>query len=322
MPGARSGRQVGHGVDAHERAVVGIRLQLRHVQRLADPDFAVQYPYWQWVHSGLATDPRPQHLAWNGMVLHHSDPFWRSYYPPRIPPDWGCTCRVKAVSRPPKGAVTEPPKGWDKDKNPGAGAPPPFVADAIRMMVEEKLARLPEVEAAALRDAVAAYQAARLVKVVAPPGTVSQFAASTESARGRKLIMHVGPLRSVDAIRRATATEDGPSLDLEGYVISLDNSGVQHAFKTHGNPKTEASRGQMAIATSDFGVLEQVVNSPDVIKPDGQNISGRDVLLFTKLIDGIGYLIAMEVLTGKRLLMLNSVRKKRGAWRMQEEIGQ
>ena len=229
---------------------------------------------------------------------------------------------MKAVSRPPKGAVTEPPKGWDKDKNPGAGAPPPFVADAIRMMVEEKLARLPEVEAAALRDAVAAYQAARLVKVVAPPGTVSQFAASTESARGRKLIMHVGPLRSVDAIRRATATEDGPGLDLEGYVISLDNSGVQHAISRHGDEKEELKRGQMPIKSSDFGILEQAINRPDFVVPDGESRTGRGALLFGKVIDGVGYLLVMEVRSGQRVLALTSMRKKRGAWTGKEKSGE
>jgi hypothetical protein len=52
------------------------------------------FPYWQYVHSG-ARHPRKQHLAWNGMVLAATDPFWDWAYPPN---GWGCGCRVRPVS--------------------------------------------------------------------------------------------------------------------------------------------------------------------------------------------------------------------------------
>lgn len=52
------------------------------------------FPNWQYVHSG-AKHPRKQHLAWNGMVLSASDPFWDWAYPPN---GWGCGCRVRPVS--------------------------------------------------------------------------------------------------------------------------------------------------------------------------------------------------------------------------------
>ncbi|MDO4706716.1 MAG: phage minor head protein [Comamonadaceae bacterium] len=286
--------------------------------QMTEPEFAAQYPYWEWVHSGLASEPRPQHLAWSGMTLHHSDPFWRSHYPPRIPPDWGCTCRVRPVAAPAQGAPTQPPQGWQKDAQIGAGAPPQYIGEAIRFMVEQKAQKLPLPEGRALREAIAAYQAAREAQTTASVAALQQFAQTAQETKGRKIVMHVGPLSSAPRIEQATTTPDKPGLDLSGYTISLDNSGVHHAFKMHGNSKTEANRGQIAVDIPDFGVLEQVVNHPDAIKPDGKNISGRDVLLFTKLIDGVGYLIAMEVLAGKRQLMLNSIRKKRGAWRIQE----
>lgn len=126
--------------------------------QLTEPSFLAEYPYWQWIHSGLAQEPRSQHLAWNGMTLHHSDPFWRTHFPPRIPPDYGCTCRVKAVRRPAAGASTEPPPGWQKNANPGAGAPPYDVAEAIRQMVAQKLQKLPEPEGQALLSALATYK--------------------------------------------------------------------------------------------------------------------------------------------------------------------
>jgi Uncharacterized protein, homolog of phage Mu protein gp30 len=53
-------------------------------------------PYWQYVHSDLVQHPRPQHLAWNGLVLHADDPWWQEHFPPN---GWGCQCTVTALSR-------------------------------------------------------------------------------------------------------------------------------------------------------------------------------------------------------------------------------
>lgn len=59
-----------------------------------------RFRYWMWRHSGLAEEPRPEHLEWDGMVLPADDPFWRLHYPPQIPPNWGCGCRVVGVDSP------------------------------------------------------------------------------------------------------------------------------------------------------------------------------------------------------------------------------
>lgn len=285
--------------------------------QLTEPSFLAEYPFWQWVHSGLANEPRTQHLAWDGMTLHHSDPFWRTYFPPRIPPDYGCTCRVKAVRRPAQGAKTQPPEGWQASANPGAGSPPDFVAESVRYFVEAKAQKLPAPEGAALREAVAAYQAARQAASDVSPQALADFASAAQEAKGRKIVMYAGPVRSTRQIQDATASPDGAGLDLTGYAIGLDNSGVQHTFARHGSPKKEAQRGQIAITAEDFGVIEKVVNEPDAIRQDGQNAAGREVLLFFKSINGIGYLVAMEVLPGRRVLMLNSMRKKANAWQWQ-----
>ncbi len=51
-------------------------------------------PYWQYVHSDAVMHPRPQHLAWNGLVLRADDPWWKAHYPPN---GWGCQCTVHAL---------------------------------------------------------------------------------------------------------------------------------------------------------------------------------------------------------------------------------
>lgn len=63
-------------------------------RQMTDPDVTALRPYWQYRHGGSA-EPRPHHLALNGMVLRWDDPFWDTHYPPN---GWGCKCFVVALS--------------------------------------------------------------------------------------------------------------------------------------------------------------------------------------------------------------------------------
>ena len=68
--------------------------------------------FWMWKHSGLAKEPRAQHLAWDGLVLPADHPFWKRHFPPQIPPHWGCRCRVVGVDSPESARTL----GGDPDK--------------------------------------------------------------------------------------------------------------------------------------------------------------------------------------------------------------
>jgi hypothetical protein len=83
------------------------------------------YQFWVRRHSG-SLDPRPEHLAWDGLVLPAGHPFIETH---ATPDDWGCDCnwsgaRSRAQARrlggdPDKGL----PDGWDQI-DPKTGAPP------------------------------------------------------------------------------------------------------------------------------------------------------------------------------------------------------
>ncbi|MDI3260084.1 MAG: phage minor head protein [Sinobacteraceae bacterium] len=47
-------------------------------------------PYWEFHHTPVRY-PRLQHVAWDGIVLHADDPWWKTHYPPL---GWGCQCVV------------------------------------------------------------------------------------------------------------------------------------------------------------------------------------------------------------------------------------
>jgi len=51
-------------------------------------------PYWQYQHADWVTNPRHDHLAWDGLVLARDDPWWQSHYPPN---GWGCQCSVRGL---------------------------------------------------------------------------------------------------------------------------------------------------------------------------------------------------------------------------------
>lgn len=64
-------------------------------QQLQEPSVVEAYPYLEYRH-GDSRKPRPQHLAWNGLVLHRDDPFWDTHTPQN---GWGCRCSVLAATK-------------------------------------------------------------------------------------------------------------------------------------------------------------------------------------------------------------------------------
>lgn len=52
-------------------------------------------PYWRYRHSG-ALKYRPEHKAWDGLILPADDPWWDTNMPQN---GWGCGCSVESLSR-------------------------------------------------------------------------------------------------------------------------------------------------------------------------------------------------------------------------------
>jgi len=51
-------------------------------------------PYWEYEHQDWVENPRPEHVAWNGLVLKKDDPWWQTHYPPN---GWMCHCTVRGL---------------------------------------------------------------------------------------------------------------------------------------------------------------------------------------------------------------------------------
>lgn len=50
-------------------------------------------PYFLYIRTTSA-DPRPEHLAWVGIILPVDHPFWKTHFPPN---GWLCKCQVRQI---------------------------------------------------------------------------------------------------------------------------------------------------------------------------------------------------------------------------------
>ena len=86
--GGRTWRtQVIYGTNLRTSYAAG---RYRQMKEIAD-----RRPYWRYRHSHASEHPRPEHLAWDGTVLRHDDPWWDTHYGPN---GWGCKCYVEALN--------------------------------------------------------------------------------------------------------------------------------------------------------------------------------------------------------------------------------
>ncbi|PRZ48339.1 phage minor head protein [Tritonibacter scottomollicae] len=82
------------------------------------------FKYWVYRHGG-SDDPRPEHLALDGLILPADHPFWMIWFPPN---GWGCSCRVfgarsmEAAIRRGGNPAVRLPTGWNT-RDPRSGTP-------------------------------------------------------------------------------------------------------------------------------------------------------------------------------------------------------
>ncbi|KJU86161.1 hypothetical protein MBAV_001646 [Candidatus Magnetobacterium bavaricum] len=106
----------------------------------------------------------------------------------------------------------------------------------------------------------------------------------------------------------AQAVKAATGIDLTGYERTIDNSFINHVLKRHGDPKTEAARGQLPITKEDIKRIPEIVESPDDIISGGKTKVGRDAILYKKRFNGETYYIE-EVRTGKNQIAATTMYK-------------
>ncbi len=81
-------------------------------------------------------------------------------------------------------------------------------------------------------------------------------------------------------------------IDVTGFWVCIDNFGILHTLESHGNPVSEAKRGQIAVEKDDFVKLLEVFLVPDdivLVRPATQ--SQKPLLQFMKRIEDKIYVV-------------------------------
>ncbi|PZU56089.1 MAG: phage head protein [Sphingobium sp.] len=284
---------------------------------------AGDFPLWVYKHGG-SEEPRPVHLALDGICLPPDHPFWKIYYGPS---DWGCTCYAlgarseRAARRLGGDPDKQLPEGWDAidprtgtpagvgkgwDYAPGESVAPIVMATAGKVrhwdyaIAKGFMAEIPE----AMRDAFAASY--RSLPSVADDARRYVERVLGESAGHVQPVWTLGLVGDRQAASIAAAL-DGPAPDtVTLYDFSVAPSDVRHIIRRHGSAASELARGQTAVTAEDFALLPSIINAPDRIEDAGRSDVGEPIVRYVKRIAGLNYVAVFAIRKGRRTLGLKT----------------
>lgn len=284
------------------------------------------FPLLVYRHGG-SREPRPEHLAWDGLTLPVEHEFWASHAPPN---GWGCSCyilgaRSEAGARrlggnpdlqldpgwnrpdPRTGAPAGIDKGWDH-------APGRSVSDLINQMAEKAvnwdyslatafMRSLPEQNRDALARAyrsqpTTAIETRRWAERVIGTRNGTPLDPRLDTAAQRTLgLLTTEGLRLVEA-------ETGLRLAGQMFDFAIHRDAVRHVMARHGSDAAERARGQRAVRASDFGRLALLLNAPDRVSSGGARAGRAPVMRYERRFGDELHIALFEVRTGRRRLNL------------------
>jgi len=274
---------------------------------------AGNFPFWVYRHGG-SQEPRVQHLGWNGLVLPPDHEFWKTRYPPS---DWGCSCYVVGA-RSEAGARRlggDPGKrlaqGWNRT---GVGkgwayAPGASVANTVNAMAAKVrnwdyavtkayLDALPIEHAAAISSS---YR--QLPTTAADASAFAKAAFADEMPIVDQAVMSFG-LPGRDLSQEITGRVGA---DISKFDFRFRPDGARHIRDVHGDPETEALRGQRAATPADFGLLSRIIEQPDQVRGPVRSEINETLVHLVKTIDGERYTATFAVNRRNRALTLKTM---------------
>ena len=124
---------------------------------------------------------------------------------------------------------------------------------------------------------------------------LAQFISDSIANKTMDKKMYFGAIPSDLAARIRTDA----GVDVEGFNLSLGSNEIRKILKDHGDPATEAMRGQRAITADDFAHIADVVLSPSNIVLSDQTYNGKPAIIFSGEYNGRMNVVA--VVSDKRL---------------------
>lgn len=280
------------------------------------------FDLWVYKH-GDSRNPRPQHLAWDGLTLAPDHPFWRTHYAPNA---FGCSCYVVGA-RSDKGAQRlggtpdkTLPDGWDTI-NPKTGAPAGVgknwdyapgdrVSDMVRTMAEKTRHWDYELAKAYMQDVPASVRDRLAQSYRALPSVADDTRRYARRVlQGAETTAHTPPYSTLGLLTEADAAtvKALKDTDVTGFDFALDASSVNHINKRHGDDKAQRKHGQRGVTPDDYAYLPDILNAPDNIEDIGENDAGLGLLRYEKDINGEEYRAVFSVRKGRKTLALTTL---------------
>lgn len=124
---------------------------------------------------------------------------------------------------------------------------------------------------------------------------LAQFISDSIANKTMDKKMYFGAIPSDLAARIKTDA----GVDVEGFNLSLGSNEIRKILKDHGDPATEAMRGQRAITADDFAHIADIVLNPSNIVLSDQTYNGKPAIIFSGEYNGRMNVVA--VVSNKRL---------------------
>lgn len=238
-------------------------------------------PYWQYVHSDAVVHPRPQHLAWNGLVLKADDEWWKAHYPPN---GWGCQCSVRSLAERDlqklgKAGPDDAPDDGTETVTVGTRGPTPRTVETPAG-VDPGFGYAPgaswERQFAARAMAISEAQAA---------ATWEPLLSTTAEDLGRPARIPFGPApvplgervadaEAVTQMLRELLGAEARTFDVKGLPIVIDAEVLGHHIETN---RSEYLPLLLDLLTDPFEVWLQVEQSGDAYRTRARILKGYDL---------------------------------------------
>ena len=133
---------------------------------------------------------------------------------------------------------------------------------------------------------------------------IARFLHAHAAAPGRVAVLPLGPLRQAAILRKATGQ------DATGFTLVLESGTLRHALRHHGDPRTEARRGQAAVTEADFTLLPALLHEPDSVRAGEATRRGTNTAVFAKRIGRIAYTVVVDLRPTARQIAFRTMFKR------------
>nr|WP_305793220.1 phage minor head protein [Sedimenticola hydrogenitrophicus] len=279
------------------------------------------FKYWVYHHNDSVKQPRPKHLAWDGLTLPVTHAFWDTHAPAN---GWGCQCYVsgarsergarrlggdpdKALPKhwnttdPKTGAPVGIDKGWDYQ--PGS-----TVSDTVRAMAAKTQQWDYTLAKAYMQGVPESVRDSLATSYRSLPSVAADTRLYAQRVLEERTQLDIPPYRTLGLLTADDITRIEVLLgkDVAGFDYALDAFAVRHIEGRHGK-EAETRSGQRGVTAKDYEVLPQLINEGGQLVAAGKATKTGNPLVKRRLtLGGEGYEAVFELRNGRKMLALQS----------------